>query len=93
MKVGDIYTVPVATKEGRVIVKNIDELIAKGQISTQFIDENPTGSIYGIESMTSFDGRILGTISSIDRVGNGLYKNADIIGKHKIFESGIKYFK
>jgi len=43
--------------------------------------------------MTSFDGRILGTISSIDRVGNGLYKNADIIGKHKIFESGIKYFK
>lgn len=93
MKVGDIYTVPVATKEGRVIVKNIDELIAKGQISTQFIDENPTGSIYGIESMTSFDGRILGTISSIDRVGNGLYKNADIVGKHKIFESGIKYFK
>ncbi len=93
MKVGDVYTAPVATKEGRVIGENIDELISKGQITTQFIDENPTGSIYGIESMTSHDGRILGTISSIDRVGNGLYKNSDIIEKHKIFESGIKYFK
>lgn len=93
MTVGDVYTAPVATKEGRVIGENIDELRVKGQISTQFIDENPTGSIYGIESMTSPDGRILGTISSIDRVGNGLYKNSDIIGKHKIFESGVKYFK
>ncbi|MBU5312168.1 phosphoribosylformylglycinamidine synthase [Tissierella carlieri] len=93
MTAGDVYTVPVATKEGRVIGENIDDLIAKGQISTQFIGENPTGSVCCIESMTSSDGRILGTISSIDRVGNGLYKNSDIIGKHKIFESGIKYFK
>lgn len=89
MAVGDIYTAPLATKEGRVIGENI----AISQISTQFADENPTDSIYGIESMTSYDGRILGTISSIDRVGNGLYKNSEILGKHKIFESGIKYFK
>lgn len=89
MEVGDIYTVPLATKEGRVIGENI----GISQISTQFADENLTGSIYGIESMTSPDGRILGTISSIDRVGNGLYKNSEILGKHKIFESGIKYFK
>ncbi|WP_353093204.1 phosphoribosylformylglycinamidine synthase [Tissierella praeacuta] len=93
MKVGDIYTVPVATKEGRVVGENVDELIAKGQVSTQFADENPTGAIYGIESITSPDGRILGTISSIDRIGNGLYKNSEILGKHKIFESGIKYFR
>ena len=42
--------------------------------------------------MTNLDGRVLGTIGSIDRVGNGLYKNSEILGKHKIFESGIKYF-
>lgn len=92
MAVGDQYTAPIATKEGRVIVDNIEELIANGQISTQFRDKNPTGSIYGIESMTNLDGRVLGTIGSIDRVGNGLYKNSEILGKHKIFESGIKYF-
>ncbi len=91
MKLGDIYTAPLATKEGRII-GNIEKLIANGQISTQFADENLTGSVFGIESITSSDGRILGTIASIDRVGSELYKNREIIGNHKIFESGIKYF-
>lgn len=91
MNVGDVYTSPLATKEGRVIGKNLEKLIANGQISTQFIN-NPTGSTYGIESMTSPDGRILGTIASIDRSGDGLYKNSSIKGKNKIILSGIKYF-
>ncbi|NLY85539.1 MAG: phosphoribosylformylglycinamidine synthase [Tissierellia bacterium] len=89
MKVGDVYSVPVATKEGRIL---LDKLLDNGQIASQFVDENPTGSAFGIEAMTSLDGRVLGTISSIDRVGEDLYKNVDILGQHKIFESGIKYF-
>lgn len=89
MKVGDVYTAPIATKEGRIVGENIE----LSQISTQFIDENPTGSIMSIESMTSSDGRVLGTLCDVDRVGNGLYKNHEVLGKHKIFESGIKYFK
>ncbi|MBU5427567.1 phosphoribosylformylglycinamidine synthase [Tissierella pigra] len=93
MKVGDKYTVPVATKEGKVIVRNLEELIENGQISTEFIDNNPTGSMFSIESLTSCDGRVLGTISAIDRVEEGLYKNIETLGQHKIFESGVKYFR
>ena len=90
MKVGDIFTAPIATKEGRII-GDLEKL--KPQISTQFTDENLTGSLFNTESMTSPDGRVLGTICSIDRVGNGLYKNSENLGRHKIFESGINYFR
>lgn len=89
MKVGDLYSVPLATKEGRIVLAR---LLDNGQISSQFAYENPTGSAFAIESMTSLDGRILGTITSIDRIGKDLYKNTHILGQHKIFESGIKYF-
>jgi len=89
MKVGDVYSVPLASKEGKII---LDKPMDNGQIATQFVGENPTGSAFGIEAMTSLDGRVLGTISSIDRVGKDLYKNINILGQHKIFQSGIKYF-
>ena len=91
MNVGDIYSVPVATREGRVVLGKAD-LGAKGQIATQFVDINPTGSDLAIDSLTSPDGRALGTVSSIDRIGKDIYKNAAIKGIHKIFESGVKYF-
>lgn len=91
LKVGDIFTSPIATKEGR-IVGDIDKLISSGQIATVYNSDNPTGSTMGIESITSPDGRILGTISSIDRVGNDLYKNKQNKRDHNIFKAGIKYF-
>lgn len=102
MEIGFEYTVPIATKEGRVFLKDKKELIEKGQISTQFVKNgkatydglyNPTGSEFAIESMTSPDGRILGTVSAIDRIADGIYKNIEIKGKHKIFESGVNYYK
>ncbi|MDF5361728.1 phosphoribosylformylglycinamidine synthase subunit PurQ, partial [Vibrio parahaemolyticus] len=80
MEIGFEYTVPIATKEGRVFLKDKKELIEKGQISTQFVKNgkatydglyNPTGSEFAIESMTSPDGRILGTVSAIDRIADG----------------------
>lgn len=92
MKVGDVYSVPVATQEGRILIRNQD-MKGNGQISTQFVDSNPTGSDLAVESLTSPDGRVLGTVSCIDRVGKDIYKNIDIKGIHKIFESGINYFK
>ncbi|MDX9916470.1 MAG: phosphoribosylformylglycinamidine synthase [Gudongella sp.] len=102
MKLGDIYTAPVATREGRVMLgRNGQTLIGRGQIATQFFmddrptgdgEYNPTGSHLAIESMTSPDGRILGTVSSIDRMGKDIYKNVDIRGFAKIFVSGVRYF-
>jgi phosphoribosylformylglycinamidine synthase len=90
MTVGDIFTAPIATKEGRII-GDLEKI--KPQISTQFADENLTGSLFNVESMSSPDGRVLGTICSIDRIGDGLYKNSENLGTHKIFESGINYFR
>ena len=91
LNIGDIFTSPLATKEGR-IVGNLERLIENGQIATVYSEDNPTGSKLGIESLTSPDGRILGTISSIDRTGDSLYKNIEKQGEHNIFKSGIKYF-
>ncbi len=93
MVLGHVYTSPLATKEGRILLlDNGDDLLKNGQIASQFAQENITGSQLGIESLTSPDGRVLGTISSIDRLGNGLYKNSDIKSIPNIFEAGVKYF-
>ncbi len=88
MNVGYQYTAPLATKEGRLILKK-----ESSQISSQFVNENLTGSDFGAESLTSKDGRVFGCLTSIDRVGQDLYKNIETQGNHKIFESGVKYFK
>lgn len=92
MNIGDVFTAPIATKEGK-IVGELDKLIDKGQIATVYKSENPTNSAMGIESITSPDGRILGTISSIDRTARDLYKNIEKERSHNIFKAGIKYYK
>lgn len=92
MKIGDVFTAPIATKEGKIL-GDLDQLIDRGQISTVYKRENPTNSSMGIESMTSPDGRVLGTIASIDRTARDLYKNIEKKKSHNIFESGIKYYK
>lgn len=91
MNKGDIYSAPIGTYEGRLILGKDTDLV-ESQISTKFIEKNPTGSVNNIESLTSRDGRILGTIANIDRMDEDLYKNINIKGKNSIFESGIKYF-
>lgn len=103
MTVGEIYTAPVATKEGRVLLgKNGQAMIGRGQIATQFVmgerptgdgEFNPMGAQLAIESMTSPDGRVLGTVASIDRKGKDIYKNVQIRGEEKVFVSGVRYFE
>lgn len=103
MMAGEIYTAPVATKEGRVILgRNGQSMIGKGQVATQFVmgerptgdgEFNPVGSQLAIESMTSPDGRVLGTVASIDRMGADIYKNVQIRGQERIFVSGVRYFE
>ncbi len=95
VKVGDETVLPLSTKEGRVVGSKevIEKLIENGQIGTQYVAYDPTSSIEGIESMTSPDGRILGRVSSSDRVSAGLYKNVESTQEEKIFKAGIDYFK
>ena len=92
MELNSTYTTALATKEGRIILPSRAEKLKNGQIISRFASENPTGSTNDIESMTSPDGRVFGTISSIDRMGTDLYKNIVREKQMKIFQSGIKYF-
>ncbi|MEA4815509.1 MAG: phosphoribosylformylglycinamidine synthase [Lachnospiraceae bacterium] len=104
-KPGDIYTVPVSHGEGRFIANDevLAELIKNHQIATQYVDNNnepttlspynPNGSMFAIEGITSPDGKILGKMGHSERRGNLLYKNIPGNKYHRIFESGIEYFR
>ena len=116
-----IHLVPISHGEGRVIIspRLAKELFSKGQIYSQYVDEkgnpailepdNPNGSMYAIEGMTSPDGRALGKMGHSERtIGNGLNgASADLIKNvagnpltnnfenscQNIFAAGVSYFK
>ena len=116
-----IHLVPVSHGEGRVIIspRLAKELFAKGQVFTQYVDEkgnpsviepdNPNGSMYAIEGMTSPDGRVLGKMGHSERtIGNDLNgASGDLIKNvagnpltnnfenscQNIFAAGVSYFK
>lgn len=104
-EIGEIYKVPISHGEGRFVAseKTIDELLSNGQINTQYVDLdgnptydihfNPNGSYYGIECITSPDGRILGKMGHSERIGDNLYKN--VLGEYdmKLFESAVDFFR
>ena len=102
---GEVYTIPVSHGEGRFVAPKdkIDELIANGQVATQYVDStgnatydirfNPNGSMMAIEGITSPDGRVFGKMGHSERIGDGLYKNAAGNNNQKIFESGVNYFR
>ncbi|MDP4179097.1 MAG: phosphoribosylformylglycinamidine synthase subunit PurQ, partial [Bacillota bacterium] len=102
---GDIHLIPVSHGEGRFVASEsvVHELIKNGQVATQYVDMdgnasydirfNPNGSVYGIEGITSPDGRILGKMGHSERTASDLLINIPGEKDQKIFESGVKYFK
>jgi len=105
VNVGDVHSISVSHGEGRFVANEawIKELIAKGQVATQYVDMagepsyetsyNPNGSVYAIEGITSPCGRILGKMGHSERIGKYVAKNVYGEQDQKIFESGVKYFK
>jgi phosphoribosylformylglycinamidine synthase len=103
--VGEVYTVPVSHGEGRFLCSDnvLIDLIGKGQIATQYADENgrvsmdisvnPNGSRAAVEGITSPDGRILGKMGHSERIGNGLYKNVAGVFDLRLFDAAVAYFK
>ena len=104
-KVGDIHALAISHGEGRFVASAdmLDQLIAGGQIATQYTDIdgkpsmdtsiNPNGSLMAVEGLFSPDGRVFGKMCHSERHGELVAKN--IYGnKHQpIFESGVNYFK
>ena len=78
-------------------------LMRNGQVAGQYadtegkvsmrIDDNPSGSCFAVECLSSPDGRILGRMGHAERVGEGLYVNMP--GKYdmRFFEGACEYFR
>jgi len=83
--------------------KMVMDLAAKGQILTQYVDENglptndiqfnPNGSTHAIEGLISPDGRVLGKMGHAERIGDGLYQNVEGNYDMKLFKSMVEYYK
>ena len=92
--VGDVYQSPIASKNARVYLneETFEKLAKNGQVTTVFAKENITNSKYGIESLTSLDGRIFGCVCAIDRIEEDLFKNVPIHNLPAIIKSAVKFF-
>ncbi len=102
---GGVYATPASHGEGRFVAPKewIDKLFANGQVATQYCDFdgnvsmdeewNVNGSYAAIEGITSPDGRCLGKMAHVERIGSGVAVN--IYGEQdlKMFASGVSYFK
>jgi len=100
-----VYTIPISHGEGRFMASEaeIQKLYENGQIATQYLDLegniahgmpfNPNNSLFGIEGITSPDGKIFGRMGHPERFAEGLFKNIPTANYHNIFKNGVEYFK
>lgn len=102
---GQLFTIPISHGEGRFMASEevLAELYKNGQIATQYVDFdgniahgmpfNPNNSLFGIEGITSQDGKIFGRMGHPERFTEGLLKNIPTANYHNIFQNGVEYFK
>ncbi|WP_312901094.1 phosphoribosylformylglycinamidine synthase [Chryseobacterium taichungense] len=100
-----VFTIPISHGEGRFMASEgeIQKLYENGQIATQYLDLegniahgmpfNPNNSLFGIEGVTSPDGKIFGRMGHPERFAEGLMKNIPTANYHNIFKNGVEYFK
>ncbi|MCL2696977.1 MAG: phosphoribosylformylglycinamidine synthase [Oscillospiraceae bacterium] len=101
---GEVYAAPVSCGEGRFAASEaaIQELIANGQIFSQYVDFageasmeiefNPCGSMLAVEGLISADGRVLGKMAHTERVCAELVKNIPGNKDMPLFKAGVNYF-
>jgi len=104
-KPGDIHLIPVSHGEGRIVIRpeEAKALFSAGQVPFCYADadgnptmaepDNPNGSAYAIEALTSPDGRVLGKMCHAERCGEFVHINIPGNKHQRIFEAGVKYFK
>jgi phosphoribosylformylglycinamidine synthase len=101
---GRIHLVPVSHGEGRLSIgtEEGEALFAAGQVPFCYADaggnptmaepDNPNGSAFAVEALTSPDGRILGKMAHSERCGDLVHINIPGNKKQRIFEAGVNYF-
>jgi phosphoribosylformylglycinamidine synthase len=102
---GAVHVVPVSHGEGRLVIGKAqgEDLFAAGQVPFCYTDtegrptlaepDNPNGSDFAIEGLTSPDGRILGKMAHSERCGEYVHINIPGNKRQRIFEAGVDYFK
>jgi phosphoribosylformylglycinamidine synthase len=102
---GAVHVIPVSHGEGRIVVdtKEAESLFKAGQVPFCYADasgnptlvepDNPNGSAFAIEGLTSPDGRILGKMGHSERCGDYVHINIPGNKTQRIFEAGVAYFK
>lgn len=105
INLGDEFVIPISHGEGRFVAteEELKRLIENGQVALQYVDEkgnatydiryNPNNSLYGVEGITSADGRVLGKMAHSERSYRGQIKNVPGNMNQKLFESGVEYYK
>ncbi len=105
-ELGKTYLAPISHGEGRFVAPMhvIEKMIENGQIATQYATEsgcaattimdNPNGSIFAIEGVTSPDGRVFGKMAHAERVGHNLPLYVNVPGDYDLgmFKSAVEYF-
>ena len=103
-EVGDLHRIAISHGEGRFVASDevLKDLIAKGQVATQYVDDegtpsmdlafNPNGSLMAVEGITSPDGRVLGKMGHSERVSKGCYQNIPGNRFQPLLEGGVAYF-
>jgi phosphoribosylformylglycinamidine synthase len=101
---GAIHILPVSHGEGRVVIREEEgrALFAAGQVPFCYADaagrpamaepDNPNGSDFAIEGITSPDGRVLGKMAHSERCGEYVHINIPGNKYQRIFEAGVGYF-
>ncbi|GHV75303.1 phosphoribosylformylglycinamidine synthase [Spirochaetia bacterium] len=99
-----IHILPVSHGEGRIVIREEEgrALFASGQVPFCYADargqatlaepDNPNGSDFAIEGLTSPDGRVLGKMAHSERCGEYVHINIPGNKYQRIFEAGVGYF-
>ena len=103
--VGDTQLLPISHGEGRFFApeKTLLDLAQKGQIAAQYVDaelkaagygiDNPNGSLYAIEALSSEDGKVFGRMAHSERVIDRLYLNTPAEADLGLFWGAVRYFQ
>lgn len=101
---GALHVLPVSHGEGRLVIRREEGegLFRSGQVPFCYVDaqgrptlaepDNPNGSDFAIEGLTSPDGRILGKMAHSERRGDFVHINIPGNKRQRLFEAGVRYF-
>jgi phosphoribosylformylglycinamidine synthase len=102
---GAVHVIPISHGEGRIVIREeeAEALFRAGQVPFCYADaegkpalsepDNPNGSDFAIEALTSPDGRILGKMGHSERYGDYVHINIPGNKQQRIFEAGVRYFE